>query len=79
MPQEQKELIVSMDKLNNAVCKQNNLFYSFGRGVLNGLGFFVGSAVLAAVLIYILAKLPDTNSVGHFLHNIVDIVNKRSK
>lgn len=79
MSEKESELEKSLTKLEEAINKQNSFRSSFWRGVFNGFGFFVGSAILTAVLILILAKLPDTNPIGHFLHSIVDVVNENRK
>jgi len=60
--------------------KQSSLRWNFFRGILYGFGFFVGSALIAAGLLYLLSNLgADSNSFfGRLIQNIVDIVEKKS-
>ena len=54
--------------------KQSSLRWNFLRGILYGFGFFVGSALIAAGIIYALAHLGlDSNSfLGGFIEKIVN-------
>lgn len=57
--------------------KQSSLTWNFWRGVIYGFGFFIGSALLAAALIYILTKVGNDSFFGRFIQNIVNIVEKK--
>lgn len=65
-----------MKKLTKAINKSNNLWWAFFRGIFYGFGFFVGSAVLAAVLIYLFSGLKSWSFVGDAIEKILDIVSK---
>ena len=69
----------SITKLEKAVRRQNNLGWTFLRGVFYGIGWFIGGALLAAVLIYILAQMPESSALGKFTHNILDLVDKTKR
>ncbi|MFA4995571.1 MAG: DUF5665 domain-containing protein [Patescibacteria group bacterium] len=71
--QELKKALVDMAKAQK---KSASLWLTFWRGVLYGLGFFIGSAILATVVIYILSKLEGWGTIGNFIHNIVDNASK---
>lgn len=53
--------------------KLSSLSWNFWRGVVYGLGFFIGSAILAAVLIYILSKV-EIRWAGQYVDDIIEIL-----
>lgn len=60
--------------------KQSSLRWNFMRGILYGFGFFIGSVLIAAVLIYLMSHIGvDSNSIlGRIINGIMDFVeNKR--
>lgn len=65
-----------MKKLTKAVSRSNNLWWAFFRGIFYGLGFFIGSAVLAAALIYVLSRLQDWAYIGDLIEKILNIAGK---
>lgn len=71
--QELKKALVDMAKAQK---KLSSLWLTFCRGVFYGLGFFIGSAILATVVIYILSKLEGWGTIGSFIQNIVDNASK---
>jgi len=71
--QELKKALVDMAKAQK---KSNSLFLIFWKGVVNGLGFFIGSAILAAVLIYILSKVEGWSTIGRFIKQIIEMSQK---
>jgi hypothetical protein len=38
-------------KLTEEMVKQNSLIRAFGRGLVYGIGFFIGSAIIATIII----------------------------
>lgn len=56
--------------------KQSSLRWNFIRGILYGFGFFIGSAVVAATLVYILGHLGlrQESFMGGLIEKIVNIV-----
>ncbi len=54
--------------------KLSSLSWNFWRGVVYGLGFFIGSAILAALLIYILSGIEGWGNIGKFVHDIIQIL-----
>jgi predicted membrane protein len=58
--------------------KLSSLWWNFCRGVVYGLGFFIGSAILAAVLIYILGRVDGNGFIGRYFHDIITIIKNPS-
>lgn len=54
--------------------KLSSLSWNFWRGVVYGLGFFIGSAILAAVLIYVLGRVEGNGFIGRNFHDIIEII-----
>jgi hypothetical protein len=52
----------------------SSLAWNFWRGIVYGLGFFIGSALLAALIIYILGRVEDGSAVGRYLQDFVEIL-----
>lgn len=50
-----------------------SLSWNFWRGVIYGFGFFIGSAILAAVLIYVLSKIQGWAYIGDVIKQIIEI------
>jgi hypothetical protein len=73
-----KQLQNILDDLNKYQKRQASLRWNFWRGVFYGFGFFIGSVLLTAALVYVLGHLgTDGNSVfGRFIENIVETVEK---
>jgi len=74
---ELKDLRVAMIDMGKYWKRQTSLRWNFVRGVIYGLGFFIGSALLTASIIYILTQLAGTDSnFGRLLENIVELNQK---
>jgi len=69
-----EKIEAAINKLAAANQKQASLWLTFWRGVLYGFGFFVGSALLAAGLIYILTLMKSWGALGHILGQIADSI-----
>ncbi len=70
---ETKELAAALHSLAKYKKREISLSWNFWRGVFYGFGLFVGSALLAAILIYVLAALAaGDNNVAHFFRNIYE-------
>lgn len=72
----EKDLQESIENLAKYEKKLSNLSWNFWRGVIYGFGFFIGSAILAALLIYILSRLENGSTIGTFIHNIIESAKK---
>lgn len=59
-----KESIDALVKYNK---KLSSVWWTFLRGILYGLGFFIGSAILAAATIYVLSKIDFFKGVADFI------------
>ncbi len=46
---QQDEIISQLKSLNTELHKQNTIKYIFTRGIIYGVGFFIGSAILATI------------------------------
>lgn len=75
---EDQEIKKVLAQMVEAQKKSNSLRLTFWRGVFYGFGVFVGSAVLVALLIYVLTRLNvDGNTfLGKIIHKILEIVSK---
>jgi hypothetical protein len=51
------KIIDNLEILNKEVAKQNSLKAMFVRGIVSGIGFVVGSAVIATIAIGVLGPL----------------------
>ena len=78
MEKEIKELTKEVGELAEAEKKQASPIWTFLRGAMYGLGIFFGSAILAAVVIYVLSKLQSWGAVGSFIHQIIQNTGKKS-
>lgn len=62
MEDNQREIIENLEKLNWEMHKQNSLRQRFMVGIVYGVGFFMGSAILATTLLGIfwpwIAQIP---------------------
>lgn len=54
-PTNDAKVIEHLDMLNKQVARQNSLSHMFIAGIVYGVGFFVGSAILATIALGILA------------------------
>lgn len=68
-----KEPTNEIKKLTQAIRKSTNLWWNFLRGIFYGFGFFIGSAFLAAILIYVLSKIQGWAYIGDIIKKILEI------
>jgi len=75
---ELKELRIVLTKVQEYWRKQASLRWNFYRGILYGLGFFFGSAIIATALIYLLSHLGinGESSFGRMIQKIVESYNQ---
>ena len=71
MEKEIKELSQEIGQLATIEKKQASVWWTFLRAAMYGLGFFIGSAVLAAIVIIILSRLEGFGSLGGFIDQIM--------
>jgi len=78
LSQDLRELHEVLQELNRNQSKQSNLFWNFWRGVVYGFGVFIGSAILATLLIYLVTSLGFNNDsvIGHFIQSIIDTASR---
>lgn len=65
------ELVKQLVKYEKRI---SSLAWNFWRGIVYGLGFFIGSALLAAFIIYLLGRIEGGSVVGRYLHDFVEIL-----
>ncbi len=58
-PANDAKVIEHLDLLNKQVARQNSLSRMFVAGIVYGIGFFVGSAILATIALGVLAPFFD--------------------
>jgi polyferredoxin len=68
---ELKESIVKLEKAQN---KANSLSWNFYKGVIYGLGFFIGGTLLIGVIIYVLSFFDTAPIVGDYVSKILQFV-----
>lgn len=73
-----------LDRLEEAVKRQTkvqeklaNPWWNLWRGVMYGLGVFIGSALLAAILIWILSQINTAPLIGGYIDQILHFVKRR--
>lgn len=71
-----KEQTDEIRDLIKGINKSNNLWWAMFRGIFYGFGFFIGSAILAAALIYVSSKIQGWAYIGDFVEKFIDIVSK---
>jgi hypothetical protein len=74
-----EELRKSIIVLTKYERKLSSLHHSFWRGVFYGFGFFIGSAILAGLFIWVLSHIGGDTYFGRLIERIVDIVDKTRK
>lgn len=74
--QNENQLNDSLEKLTKATEKSASVRWAFFRGIFYGLGFFIGSAILAAGLIYIFSKIEGWGFIGNFIGEIMSTSEK---
>lgn len=76
MDEQQEQIIRHLETLNYQIARQNSFARMFVVGIVYGVGFFVGSAIIATIALGVfgpwLAQIPwihDTFVVGKSLTN----------
>ncbi|HEY4523148.1 MAG TPA: hypothetical protein VJK73_02125 [Candidatus Paceibacterota bacterium] len=74
--EQQEQIIAHLETLNRQIARQNSLARMFAVGIVYGVGFFIGSALIATVALGVfgpwLAQIPwihDTFVTGKALTN----------
>ncbi len=57
----------SIDKLEQAVTKNASVWWTFYRGIISGLGFFIGGTILAVLLVYLLTFFNTAPIIGEYI------------
>lgn len=76
MEEDKERLSRAIESLAQSEAKSASAWWTFLRGAMYGLGFFIGSAILAAVVILILSKLQNFGSIGSFIHDVIQNAGK---
>jgi len=71
------EFLYLLKKLNETLRKSNSLWWSFWKGTFYGLGVFVGTAVFAVIVVYILSKIQGWAYVGDFAARVLDMARNK--
>lgn len=50
------------------------LWFGFLRGIVTGLGIFIGGTIVVALVLWVLVQLNDAPVIGPFVEKIVEIV-----
>lgn len=78
MEENKDRLATAIESLTKYEAKSASAWWTFIRGMMYGLGFFIGSAILAAAVLYILSRIEGWSLFGGSIQNIIDNV-KNSK
>lgn len=76
MEKEITELSEEVNHLAKIEKKQASVWWTFLRAIMYGLGFFIGSAVLAAAVLLILSRLQGFGGLSNFIDQIIQNVSK---
>lgn len=76
MEKEITELSEEIGQLAKIEKKQASVWWTFLRAAMYGLGFFIGSAVLAAVVLIILSRFQRFGNLGDIVDQIMKITGK---
>ena len=52
-----EKILLQLEHLNNRLERQGMIRYQFREGIIKGIGFFIGSAILATILLGILGPI----------------------
>ena len=74
---EDKELKNSIDRLEYAIRRSNNLGWTVLRGIFYSVGWIIGLGLIATIVFYILPKTGDGNIIGRFIHSMADAVKQK--
>lgn len=74
---EDRELINAIKNLSNYEKKISSLRWNFFRGIIYGFGFFIGSAILAAMMILILSRINTDSFIGRAIQRIVEVAEEQ--
>ena len=55
--EQNEEIIRQLKILNSSIKKQNSVMRTVGNGVIYGIGFFIGSAIIATIALGILGPI----------------------
>lgn len=76
MEEDRDRLAKAIEGLTKSQDKTASAWWTFIRGAMYGLGFFIGSAILAAIVIIILSKLQTFGTIGSFIHDVIQNTGK---
>ena len=71
---EEKNFEKSIEKLERAIRRSNNLGWTILRGIFYSVGWVVGLALIATILFYLLPKTGEGNIVGKFIRAMADAI-----
>ncbi len=57
MTNEEERIIESLERLNTSIAKQNSIGHIFMIGIIYGVGFVVGSAIIATIALGIVGPI----------------------
>lgn len=63
-----------LDRLIELQDKQASLRWNFYRGVIYGFGFFIGSALLIGIIVWLLSSINTVPLIGEYTAKIIDFI-----
>jgi hypothetical protein len=72
---ETSELTAAIKKLDEKQTKIVSLPWNFYRGMIYGLGFFVGGTLLVGFLLYLMSMFDTAPVVGDYISKILHVIN----
>ena len=74
MEEKEKDLKELVSELTYYERNIASLWWSFLRGIVSGLGFFVGSAIVAAILVYVLTIIFRNSPVSSQFQDLMTTI-----
>ena len=72
---ETTELAEAVKELNTNQQKVVSLSWNFYRGILYGLGFFVGGTLIVGSIIYLMSLFDTAPVIGDYVSKVLHVIN----
>lgn len=76
---DEEKLSENIEKLVKIQENLASVWWSFFRGIASGFGFFIGSVIIIAIVIYVLSKINSTPVIGGYINEILNQLEKLRK
>jgi hypothetical protein len=69
---ENDDLKIAIERLTKAIRRSNNLAWSVLRGLFYSVGWIIGLALIATLVVYLLPNIGDSNIIGRFIREMAN-------